>query len=109
MDQLIKQGIYKLTLYIPGEYEDLTRAFVELCKGTEKSASQRIVGFIQTELENIELEKKNVKLMCELCRKEFVSGALVKYVSGVRCLSCEACLKDRYDKGLVRTILKEFH
>ncbi len=105
---------YKYLVTVPEDKEDLVKLYIEICKGTERSAASRIIEFIEEDLENLEVEnleveKKSVKLVCGFCNKEFVSGALARFVSGVRMLSCESCLKDRYDKRLVRSILREYH
>lgn len=104
-----KQGIYHLTLYIPLESEVNVKLFIEKCKETDRSASNRICEFITQELEALDTEGKDAKRICELCNKEFTVGAQASFASGRRLTCCEACLKNCYDKGLVRRILREYH
>lgn len=99
---------YKYLLYVPEDKEEIVKKFVSLAGETEIKAPTRIINFIEQELESLETNQPKTKLICEFCNKEFKNGSLSRFASGQKLLSCDACFKIRFEKGLVRSILKEF-
>jgi hypothetical protein len=102
-EKLVKRaGSYRFLLYVPEQDEDLVQEWIKKCQSQGVSASSVLIEFIRSQSPMVESGPE----VCDLCQKSSSRMFVARFVSGQKLNACPSCFKEKYDKGLVRVVLK---